>query len=91
MCRVRIWQKQNYSKQATCSGKVNIRHWDAYFVPNDGKGSFSASNYFYYDNYDEAVTNYNWLINEYVRRFSGFIEDVSTHFIKNEDGEVIFG
>lgn len=72
-------------------GKVNIRHWDACFVPNDGKGSFSASNYFYYDNYDEAVTNYNWLINEYVRRFSGFIEDVSAHFIKNEDGEVIFG
>ena len=72
-------------------GKVNNRNWNACFVPNDKKGSFSASNYLYYDNYDEAVTNYNRLINKYVRMFSGFIEDVSAHFIKNEDGEVIFG
>lgn len=72
-------------------GKVYKRHWNACFVPNGKKECFSASNYLYYDNYDEAVTNYNCLINEYIRRFSGFIEDVSAHFIKNEDGEVIFG
>ena len=72
-------------------GKVNNRSWNARFVPNGKKEHFSASNYLYYDNYDEAVTNYNWLINKYVRMFSGFIEDVSAHFIKNEDGEVFFG
>lgn len=72
-------------------GKVNNRNWNACFIPNGKKERFSASNYLYYDNYDEAVTKYNWLINSYVCKFNGFIEDVSAHFIKNEDGEVIFG